>query len=459
MSVIRPIGRAALLIAFLCFANADRLFAQFAVGGIYIDVEGMLKQTSKLTTDERLQLQRAEAFAPPGSANLAAVSPLRKVSLRRLEEQVRKLSTDGKPLPTNIRYLAGLNRITHIFFFPETGDVVIAGPAEGWKQTAGGNVLGMKSNRPPLELDDLIVALRYAFADRPVAPFIGCSIDPTADGMKNYAAYMRQLGGIDRSRITQVFGGMEQAMGSQSVRLFGVPASSRFALKLLAADYRLKRIALAHDPPPVKGVTSYLDLAAKRLRPGPQRQHRWWFVGEYDAVYHTADNLAFELDGQGVRVATAPTATANNGDKKTKTPQAAPTARQFATSMTRYFADTAVRLPVFADLQNLIGLSVVAELLAERRRDDDRSWTPALFLDNSAYDIATAPVPKFVPSLANYRLVKNRHWLISVSGGVEINPRTITGRTARKEAPSKRKLAETRDANRVPKDAERWWWD
>ena len=149
-----------------------------------------------------------------------------------------------------------------------------------------------------------------------------------------------------------------------------------------------------------------------------------------DKSYHTADNLAFELEGQGVRVSTASTATAtaNNGGKKTKPPQAAPAARQFATSMTRYFADTAARLPVFAQLQNLIGLAVVAELLAERRREDNRSWTPTAFLDENAYGIATAPVPKFVPSLANYRLVKNRHWLISVSGGVEVNPRTITGR-------------------------------
>ena len=459
MSVLRPIGRATLVILLVCIANVEQIHAQFAVGGIYIDAEGMLKHTSTLTADEHLEMLRAEAFAPPESAGLAAASPLRKVSLRRLEEHVRQLLADDKPLPADIRYLAGLNRITHIFFFPETGDVVIAGPAEGWRQSATGGVLGGKSNRPPLELDDLIVALRYALSKQPTAPFIGCSIDPTVNGMKNYATYMRQLGGIDRSRITQVFGGMEQAMGPQSVRLFGVPASSRFALKLLAADYRLKRIALAHDPPPVKGVTNYLDLAAKRLRPGPQRQHRWWFVGEYDAVYHTADDLAFELDGQGVRVATAPTATANKGGKKTKTPQAAPAARQFATSMTRYFGDTAARLPVFAELQNLIGLSVVAELIAERGRDDDRSWSPNEFLDDTAYKVATAPVPKSVPSLANFRLVKNRHWLISVSGGVEINPRTITGRTARKEAPPKRQLAGTRDANRVPKDAERWWWD
>lgn len=459
MSLILPIVRAVSGLCLILLFSTQPAQAQFAVGGVYIDATGMLKQTSTLSADKRLELLRASAFGPPASAELSAASPLRKVSLRRLEQQVQQLAADGKSIPADIRYLAGVTHITHLFFNPEAQDVVIAGPAEGWQQAKSGDVLGVKSNHPPLELDDLVVALRYAFNDQPAAPFVGCSIEPTAAGMQNYAAYMRKLGGIDRTRIPQIFGGMEQAMGPQSVKLFGVPASSRFALKLLAADYKLKRIALGHDPSPAKGIVNYLDLAAKRLRPGPQRQHRWWFVGEYDAVYHTADNLAYELEGQGVRVATAPTATAKSGDKKTKQPQAAPAARQFATAMTSHFKQAAARVPIFAELQNLIGLSVAAELIAQRTRQDAESWQPVAFLDESNYAIATATVPKSVPSLANYRLVKNRHWLISISGGVEINPRTMTDRTTRKVSPPQRKLAATRKSNRLPDDMNRWWWD
>jgi hypothetical protein len=457
--MILPIVRAVTVLCLILLISTQTAHAQFAVGGVYVDATGMLKQTSTLSTDERLELLRVSAFAPPASRELSAVSPLRKVSLRRLEQQVQDLSAAGKPIPADIRYLAGMTRVTHVFFYPAEGDVVIAGPAEGWGQAKSGDVLGIKSHHPPLELDDLIIALRYAFSETPTAPFLGCSIEPTAAGMKNYAAYMRALGGIDRSRIPQIFSGMEKAMGPQSVRLFGVPGSSRFALKLLAADYRLKRIALGHDPSPAKGVVNYLDLAAKRLRPGPQRQHRWWFVGEYDAVYHTADDLAFELDGQGVRVATAPTAASNSDDKKSKQPQAAPAARQFATAMTAHFTEAAARVPIFAELQNLIGLAVAAELIAQRTSRDERSWQPTALLDEKTHAIATATVPQFVPSLANFRLVKNRHWLISISGGVEIYARSMTNRTARQAAPDKRKLPEVRAASRVPEGMNRWWWD
>ena len=445
----------------LLHLTASEAAAQFAVGGVYIDTKGMLRHTSTLAPDERLELIRAESFDPPGSTDLGANSELRKVSLRRLEARVQELLSADKPLPVDIRYLAGLQRVSHVLFYPEIGDVVVAGPAEGWKQLPTGEVVGIKSNRPALQLDDLLVALRFAFDDTPVASFIGCSIEPTAGGIKNYAAYMRKIGRIDRSRVQQLFAGMEQAMGPQAVKLYGVPGESRFASKLVAADYRLKRIALGHDPSPVKGVTNYLDLAAKRLRPGRQRQHRWWFVGGYDAVFHTADQLAFELDGQGVRVSTAPTAvTAGSGNaKKSKSPLASPAARKFAAAMTRNFPQIASKIPIFAELQNLIGLSVAAELIAERHRVDSHSWKPTTFADKKSCPIQEVPVPTMVPSLANFRLVKNRHWLISISGGVEINPRAMTGRTVRQEAPAKRKLQQTLTGNRPTDNSARWWWD
>ncbi|GIT31646.1 MAG: hypothetical protein Ct9H300mP1_36920 [Planctomycetaceae bacterium] len=52
-------------------------------------------------------------------------------------------------------------------------------------------------------------------------------------------------------------------MGPQEVRVFGVPADSRFACKLVAADYHLKRVAMGFDRPPVKGLINYVDLLAK----------------------------------------------------------------------------------------------------------------------------------------------------------------------------------------------------
>lgn len=442
-------------------------FGQFGtVGGVYIDSKGMLRETSTLSPDERLELLRAEAAEQPASRELAAGSPLRKVSLRRLEAAVKGIheaGDAGKPLPAEMRYLAGLNGVEYVFFYPQVGDVVLAGPAEEWKQVSTGEVVGTDSGRPVLHLEDLIVALRYAFADN-ADEFIGCSIDPTPEGLRNHAAYVRRLGGrIDRSRLKQIFVGMEQAIGPQAATVYGIDGSSRFALTLLAADYRLKRIALGHDRPPVPQVVNYLDLAAKQFTPGGQPQHQWWFLADFDAIYYTPDELAFQLAGQGVKVATAPALLQDAGSKEKQSAKATLAARQFAETLTKQFPAVAAKIPVFAELQNLIGLSVAAELVAQKHFDADPAsatshWRPTHLLDPKACPLRQLPVPQNVPSIASYRLVRGRHWLISVSGGVEINPRGLAGREARRNPPDG-KLAAAREDSGLPKDVGRWWWD
>ena len=47
-----------------------------------------------------------------------------------------------------MRYLAGLTRLEYVFYYPETQDIEIAGPAEGWVVDASGRVVGMESGLP-----------------------------------------------------------------------------------------------------------------------------------------------------------------------------------------------------------------------------------------------------------------------------------------------------------------------
>lgn len=455
---IRPV--ALLALGLIWIGSASPVSAQFLgnIGGVCIDAKGMLRDTRGLSPDERLKLIQQETVAGPSSAELNQAASLRKVSLKRWEQTVEQLHKAGKPLPTDVEHLAGLTAIQYLIFDPDRQDVILVGPAEPWQQTPTGEVVGAKSNRPVLHGEDLISALRYAFAQKTVDPFIGCSIDPTPEGVQRYAAYMNRLGRMDRSRVKQIFAGMEQAMGPQAVRLFGVDSSSRFALAMLAADYRLKRIALGHDPSPVKEVTNYLDLAAKNFRTGPQKQHRWWFQAQYDAIHETPDQLAFELVGQGVKVVTAPTIP---GQAEAKTDQtASPQAEAFAESFTKHLPEIAAKLPIFAELQNLIGLAVVAELIAEKHRQPigNSHWQPRHLLHENACPVREYYVPKQVPSISNYRLIRNRHWLISVSGGVQISPDQLIRRENRDTNPH-RSLTQLRDQTRTPENETSWWWD
>lgn len=438
----------------LAFATPN-LFAQ-AIGGVFIDPDGVLRETSTLDRNSHMELLRLEAANVVTSRDVGRLSKLRCVSLRRLEEAVASLSEQGRPWPAEVRYMAGLQSVTHVFFFPEDNDVILSGPADEWSQLATGEVVGRTSGRPVLHLDDLIVGLRYALAQRKSAPFIGCSIEPTAQGMQNYVAYMNGLGAIDRNRIQQIFGGMAQAMGMQAIRLYGIEPDTRFAQTIVAADYRLKRLCLGHDKSPVKSFTNYLDLAARGSSAAAQKQHRWWFVAEYDSVEHTADGLAWELKGQGVKVVTArnlPGSAEAAAEKPTRA------ARQVAETFTRQFRQIAERIPVFAELQNAIGLAVVAELIAEQnRKTPETTWQPEFFVSQDECRLQQYRVPSEVPSISGYRYTRGRGWITSVSGGVELSPSRVVGEEFRKPSED-RSLASHRTRVTRPGSASEWWWD
>jgi hypothetical protein len=313
---------------------------------------------------------------------------------------------DGKTLPAEARLLAGLTRVRYVLFDPKRHDVILAGPAEPWTVAPGGEVVGTESGRPVLHLEDLIAALRYEFppGDGVRDAFIGCSIDPTPEGVQRYNAFLRNLRGIDRRRVAATFAAMEQAMGPQSVRVFGVPATTRLAQVMVAADYRLKRIALAHDPSPVREVVSYLDLEARTFRGQAVPQHRWWFVAGYDTLWQAPDGLGFEFDGTGVRVETARSAPGQpDGQDEAAEPPATRAARQFAESFTKHFAELATKQPAFAELANVIGLSAAAALIGQKQDGADAAahWRPTIFLDDARCPLPEHPTPSQTPALAS----------------------------------------------------------
>ncbi len=448
---------ALLLLFCLAAVLPPRAYAQ--VGGVYIDTKGMMRDISELAPDDRLALLRQFATNLAPDTAVAKSSPLRKVSLKSLELEAARLHADGKPLPAEMRYLAGLSCVQYLFFVPETNDCIIAGPAEGWKQTENGDVVGIKSGRPVLQLDDLIAVLRACFPKDGVRGTIGCSIDPSPQGLARYNAFIKKHGGhFDHRIAAPVLAGMANAMGPQVVDIFGIDPHSSYAFKIVAADFRLKKLAMGHEPIPTPGLKNYMELAEQHFHGGPPQQHRWWFRSQFDVIQHTVDHTAYQFLGQGVEIVTA----ASLQDSHQK---ASPEAEALANSFTRKFEALSRQIPVFAELQNLIGLATVAEIVARRdsgvigteRYKVSRGWHPQHFLDASACPTRTFLTPRTVPSLVSYRVVRNRHWLISVSGGIEIQPGDLANENLQ---PSKTpQLVERSRQMKTGKRPKRWWWD
>jgi hypothetical protein len=112
--------------------NNNNTTGGFTPAGVIISPEGVLRV--KPFTDRTGDLTRtriAESRARLAPA-LAKGSPLRKISLPRLEAALAECVATGKEPGDEMKALAGLTRVQYVFYYPESKDIVIAGPAEGF---------------------------------------------------------------------------------------------------------------------------------------------------------------------------------------------------------------------------------------------------------------------------------------------------------------------------------------
>jgi hypothetical protein len=420
-------------------------YSRSAVGGVSVNAEGVL---SNATVDQtgRLAKLLAESRKPVPS-DLNQLTPLRHISLRKLEAAVQEYVKSGKPLDDEMHYLAGLQEIRYVFVYPEQNDIVLVGPGEGWKVDAKGNVIGVSSGRPVLLLDDLLVALRTARAAQQQA--ISCSIDPRPEGLTQLRSYVKTLrAGMD-PRVAMA--NIEQALGPQVISVTGVPETSHFARVMVAADYRMKRLAMNFEPSPVPGLPSYLSMMKGGGRGMPNMLPRWWLEPRYESVTQSPDGLAWEFDGASVKAMTEEDFLTANGDRE-HTGKASPLAQRWADGMTANYEALALADPIFGQLRNCMEMAIVSALVVREDLTAKAGYSMPTLLDPTDVEIAKFPVPKQVDTQASV-LKKGSTWLISASGGVQIN-----SYAAIKDVKQSETLAPLRAKAAAPADGA-WWWN
>ncbi len=394
--------------------TAERAYAQIvqqAVGGIAVNADGVIDAPTVEDQAALSQLRETALDAVP--QDLQTFTDLRAVSLKQLEAQIAEHLAAGKVLPEAVRYLAGLQRVEYVFVYPERNDVVIAGPAEGWRVDSLGNVVGATTGRPVLLLEDLIVALRTR--DTVQLEAISCSIDPTAEGMQRLNALSRQLRQMGDPETT--LAAMEEALGPQVVTVSGVPQTSHFARTLVAADFRMKRLAMGFEESPVADMPSFMDMLATS-RGSQSATPRWWLAPKYEPLARDAEGLAWQLRGQGVQCMTEDDHFNAEG-KRERSSKASGIAAKWANTLTERYTELADHDSSFGQLRNAMDLAVVAALL-----DKEGLLVKAgLELPKLTHEVALSeyPAPRESSSKANF--VRRRgDFVISTSGGVQIVP-------------------------------------
>ncbi|MFM8734034.1 MAG: DUF1598 domain-containing protein [Pirellulales bacterium] len=391
-----------------------------AVGGIAIDTKGIVGTLDPRAAEE-LAAEREKTLADGSLAD--AANGIRKVSLKAVATAVRAAAAGATPLPAEILFLGGLQRIEHVFVDPDRHDIVLSGPADALKVDAMGNVVGATTGRPPLHLEDLIVALRAINAARNGG--MTCSIDPTPEGIAKLQQLLRKQGTMGRDPQA-TFTAMEQAMGPQQVTVTGVPGDSRFARVLVAADYRMKRIGMGLDPSELDALPSYLALvpAGGRATTLP----RFWLEADYDPIARDPDELAWRIGGRRMKCLTESDVAGKEGVARGAAPADA-TAVKWCAAMTANYEALAAKQPIFAELANCVDLAVVAALIRGRQLDARAGCDLAALVDPAAAPLPRYDVPASVPTVAT-GVKKGTNWVLSASGGVKFQPWQLAAKTA-----------------------------
>lgn len=394
----------------------------FNLGGIRIDASGVVSVLAPARESAAVSKKRQQAFLASNlSGDLAKQTDTRRVSLRQLDLQLAELVREGKPIPVELRNLAGLTRIEQIVVDRDQNDLAIIGPAEGFAPDVYGRMRGITTGRPVLNLEDLLVAWRTVRSGQTV---VTCSIDPTQEGIAAFKAYSSQNQvAATPAAIAQIFDTMAVRLGRQTISLTGVPKDSHFAMVLVEADLRMKRIALGKDPAGVRGVPSHLSL----MRLGDASMTRWWFVPLYEPIGVNADRTRFELSGQRLQLLGQDEFTNFQGQRSVAASNRLGTSK-FVKEFTEHIPQLVEVQPSFAELQNLFDWMVVCTLIERQKLDAAIDWNPTVLGDAKLLPVATYPVPEGVDAVAaTHRMGRTTLGLV---GGVELNAENVVSNTA-----------------------------
>jgi hypothetical protein len=422
--------------------------------GVAVDADGVLAFEAVDPTGRLLQRRLAEASATL-DPEVARASKLRKVSLTRLIKLINKMTAAGDGPEETMLHLAGLTRIQYVFYYPETKDIVVAGPAEGWVELPGGRVVGLDSGAPILELQDLAVALRTFAPGARKSPLVFCSIDPTQDGLARMQQFLSEIGHqIGPGDEQFIVDGLRESLGLQVITIGGVPASTHFAQVLVEADYRMKLIGIGLEEPPVD-IRSYVAMAnpAAVARNALQR---WYFVPDYERIKVAADGRAAEFVGLGVKLVGEDEVVSTHGGRAASGGQNR-ASLQFTRSFTENYAELAQVAPVYAQLRNCIDMLVAAAFMARHELWDQAGVDLGALGDEAKFKVETYNPPKQVATAVN-SMWKGRRLMTPVGGGVEIRASlALDDANLLEDDGSVAKAHDALDLGSLPEG--QWWWD
>lgn len=424
--------------------------------GVVVNAAGVLSVEREVDQSGALARQRRRQAVASLGRELAKPSELRKVSLNRLEYELAQRLSRGEAPTDAMLHLAGLTQLQYVFYYPESKDIVIAGPAEGFMHDGLGRPVGISSGRSVLQLEDLIVALRAFGPDGKQTGIVGVSIDPTQEGLSRMQQFLQQIGGrAVPSDTNRLVAGLQQSLGLQTITVNGISPNTHFANVLIEADYRMKLIGIGLEKPPVR-IRSYI-AGASPSSVSRNALQRWYFVPDYESLKVTDDGNAIELVGEGVRLVGVDELVRADGTRQ-QTKRADKASRQFVESFTRLYPQLANRMPVYAQLANLIDMLIASAYIQQQDFYGQAEWSMEILGNEQLMPVEIYAAAKQVDTAVN-AVWKGNVLMTPIGGGVHINALKAVSAT-HIQPDEEGTVAAAHDGIDITNLAVgQWWWD
>jgi hypothetical protein len=416
----------------------------------------LLKRLPLKSGGRDLAVLRQRSLEDSGNRDYRQKARLRKISLTRLERELQLRWAFGKPPTEAMKALAGIRRLQYLFIYPETGDVVLAGPAGDWTVDAEGRRMSTDDRAPVLQLDDFVVVLRNA---RHQGGKFTCSITPRRENLAAAQAFLTESAkkAIQEEQRNAWLAQVRNRVGKQAIEIQGIEPRTRVARIIVEADYRMKLVGMGLEEG-VYGVTSYLDSIDPNAQPPGMSVLRWWFTMNYDTLQATSDRHAYELKGQGVQVLSE-NEMLNSRGERIHTGTSDTLNEQFAHSFTKHFAALAAKYPIYAELRNVFDLGLVAALLVSEDIPGKVGWHLTHFDNPQGYQVELGTAPTEVETVINHRVLRRTQIVAGVSGGVSVDSGPfVRGSAIRTDTYGALQTEHVgNQPPALPRDA--WWWD
>ena len=175
---------------------------------------------------------------------------------------------------------------------------------------------------------------------------------------------------------------------------------------------------------------------------------------DYDPLLTDADGLSWQIRGRGVKAMTEDAFFAANGQRIVQAGKTSPAAQKWADIMTEKYDQLSQRATIFGDLRNCMDLAVISALICKENLARKADLDLTSLLSDAQLPLEQYPIPKQTDSKCSF-VKKSGSWVISVSGGVQMDPWAIVEQKERTEILDSlhSKAAPAKDS--VTSD--RWW--